>query len=113
MKIGIDTSDLMAYSKQLERAEKTTTPTIAVSLNQVGDGLVHVLATNLSKETGLALEQVRGLMQVKRATRNDLNYDVTVNNRLLEDDPTTLEGRRESTDFGTRDRARLSSSSRE
>ena len=100
MKIGVDARDLATYSAKLERAEKATTPALATSLNDVGDGLVVVLATNLSRETGLAVEQVRGLMQVKRATRNSLNYDVIVNNRLLEDDPSTLEGRRESRDFG-------------
>jgi hypothetical protein len=101
MKIKIDAKDVIAYAEKLDRAEKATKPAISVGLNEVGDGLVSVLATNLAKETGLGVEQVRGLMQVKRATKNNLNYDVIVNNRLLEDDPTTLEGRRESRDFGT------------
>jgi len=101
MKIKIDTSAVEEYSRKLDRAEKATKPIISVGLNEVGDGLVSILARDISKETGLAVEQVRGLMRVKRATKNDLKYDIVVNNRLLEDDPTTLEGRRESRDFGT------------
>lgn len=101
MKVKIDASEILAYAKKLEKAKNATTPTLAVGLNEVGDGLVATLATSLAKDTGLAVEQVRGLMQVKRATKTNLNYDVIVNNRLLEDDPTTLEGRRESRDFGT------------
>jgi len=100
MKIGVDTSDLLSFVRRLGKAKEATTPALAVSINEVGDGLVAVLATNISNDTGLGLEQVRGLMLVKRATRNDLAYDVIVNNRLLEDDPSTLEGRRESRDFG-------------
>jgi len=100
MKIGVDTSDLLSFVRRLGKAKEATTPALAVSINEVGDGLVAVLATNISNDTGLGLEQVRGLMRVKRATRNDLAYDVIVNNRLLEDDPSTLEGRRESRDFG-------------
>jgi len=100
MKIGVDTSDLLSFVRRLGKAKEATTPALAVSINEVGDGLVAVLATNISNDTGRGLEQVRGLMRVKRATRNDLAYDVIVNNRLLEDDPSTLEGRRESRDFG-------------
>jgi hypothetical protein len=84
----------------LTRAKETTTPAISVGLNEVGDGLVSILTGNIAKETGLDVEAVRGLMRVKRATKNDLSYDVIVNNRLLEDDPSTLEGKRESRDFG-------------
>jgi hypothetical protein len=100
MKIEIDTSDLKDYIAKLEKTAKAIPTTMVAGMNVVGDGLVAVLATNLSKETGLAVEQVRGLMRVKRARGSDLSYDVIVNNRLLEDDPTTLEGRRESRDFG-------------
>jgi hypothetical protein len=102
MKIAVDASDLTAYAEKLTTAEKTTKPAIMVGLNEVGDGLVSVLSTSLSRDTGLPVEQVRGMIRVKRATRNDLAYDVIVNNRLLEDDPSTLEGRRESSDFGKR-----------
>jgi len=102
MKIAVDASDLNKYADKLARAEKSTTPTIMVGLNEVGDGLVSVLSTSLSRDTGLAVEQVRGMITVKRATKTDLSYDVVVNNRLLEDDPSTLEGRRESSDFGRR-----------
>ena len=102
MKFGVDVSDLLRTTRRLDEAARQTKPALAKSINEVGDGLVSILATQFSKETGLALEQVRGLMRVKRATRNDLNYDVVVNNRLLEDDPITLEGRRESSDFGQR-----------
>jgi Prophage minor tail protein Z (GPZ) len=101
MKIAIDTSGLEAYVAKANKVdENVIQPTLAVSLNTVGDGLLSLMATNFSKETGLAVEQVRGLMRVKRATKNDLSYDVIVDNSLLEDDPRTLEGRRESRDFG-------------
>jgi hypothetical protein len=102
MKIAVDASDLNNYSRKLTKAEQGTTPSLMVGLNEVGDGLVSVLSTSLSRDTGLAVEQVRGMITVKRASKNSLSYDVIVNNRLLEDDPSTLEGRRESRDFGTR-----------
>ena len=100
MKIKVNFDDVIEYAKRLTRAKETTTPAISVGLNEVGDGLVSILTGNIAKETGLDVEAVRGLMRVKRATKNDLSYDVIVNNRLLEDDPSTLEGKRESRDFG-------------
>lgn len=100
MKIEIDTSELQAYIAKLDKAQKSVTPNLATSMNTIGDGLVALLSTSLANETGLAVEQVRGLMRVNRATKNSLRYDVIVNDRLLEDDPSTLEGRRESRDFG-------------
>ena len=102
MKFGVDVSDLRRTMRGLDESSRKTKPALAKSINEVGDGLVSIVASNLARDTGLALEQVRGLMRVKRATRNDLSYDVIVNNRLLEDDPITLEGRRESSDFGKR-----------
>jgi hypothetical protein len=100
MKVGIDLSDLLKFTKKIEDVDKVTKPVIAQSINTIGDGLITVLAAKLSKDTGLAIEQVRGLMTVKRATRNDMDYEITVKSELLEDDPMTLEGRRESRDFG-------------
>jgi hypothetical protein len=100
MRIKVDYSAVMNYIAKLSKAEEITTPAISVGLNEVGDGLITVLASNIARETGLGVEEVRGLMQVKRATKNDLNYDITVDGRLLEDDPRTLEGKRESRDFG-------------
>jgi hypothetical protein len=101
MKFGIDYDDLIKFTKKLETGEeKVSQPFIVNGLNVVGDGLISVLATKLAKDTGLAIEQVRGMMRVKRATRNDMDYDIAVDNDLLNDDPMTLEGRRESRNFG-------------
>jgi hypothetical protein len=100
MKIEIDTSGLKEYIAKADKAENVIQPTLSASLNTVGDGLLSLMATNFSKDTGLSVEQVRGLMRVKRATKRDLTYDVIVDNKLLEEDPSTLEGRRESRDFG-------------
>lgn len=100
MKIGVDTRDLVRFIGRMDEASKKTTPALAKSINEVGDGLISILASNLANDTGLSVSQVRGLMRVKRATKADLKYDIIVNNRLLEDDPSTLEGKRESRDFG-------------
>lgn len=100
MKIKVNYDDVIKYAEKLSKASEITTPAISVGLNEVGDGLITLLASNLAKDTGLGVEEVRGLMQVKRATRTDLNYDISVDSRLLDDDPITLEGKRESRDFG-------------
>lgn len=101
LKLGIDTSELLEFSKRVSNAAKVTKPVLAAGLNDVGDELVAVIATSLAKQTGLGLEVVRGLMRIKPAKRSDLAYEVKVDSRLFERGAgRKLEGERESTDFG-------------
>ena len=107
IKLNIDTSELLDFVKHLKKAAKVTKPVLAVGLNDVGDSLVSLLAVNLTKTTGLLLEEVRGLFKVKRAKVSDLTFDVMINPELLEEGARRLEGGRESTDFGKMDPNRL------
>ena len=101
LKLGIDTSALIDFSKRVEKATRVTKPVIAAGLNDVGDELVATIATSLAKQTGLGLEVVRGLMRVKPAKRSDLAYEVKIDPRLFERGAgRELEGQRESLDFG-------------
>ena len=101
LKIGIDASALGNISKRVENAAKVTTPIIAAGLNDVGYELVATIAMSLSKQTGLGLEVVRGLMNVKPANKSNLAYEVHIDPRLYEREAgRKLEGGRESTDFG-------------
>ena len=102
--LSVDTSDLIKFANRMESAAKTTGPIITASLNEIGDQVLSLVATNLTKQSGLTLEQVRGMIKVKRASRNDLAYELTIQRELTEgDDIRKLEGKRESTDFGKRD----------
>jgi hypothetical protein len=100
--VKIEAPDMMAFTNKLDKMSKATNPAIAVGLNEIGDGLLAVLSNNLAKETGLAVEQVRGLINIKRAKSNSLRYEVTIKKGLLEGDAGKLEGKRESDDFGKR-----------
>jgi hypothetical protein len=104
--LNIDTSNLMDFTRRLAAAQRVTNAAVAASLNEVGDGMVAVMATNIAKTTGLEIEQVRGLMKVKRATRSNLTYELDINPRLTQE-ATGLEGRRESKDFGKREPGQL------
>jgi hypothetical protein len=102
--LSVDTSDLLKFARKMEDTAKTTGPIITTSLNEIGDQVLSLVATNLTKQSGLTLEQVRGMIKVKRASRNDLAYELTIQKELEEgDDVRKLEGKRESTDFGKRD----------
>jgi hypothetical protein len=105
--IKVDTKELLDFVNQTIKATKVTKPVLAVGLNDVGDSMVAVLATNLSKTTGLSLEEVRGLFNVKRARRDNLAYEVRIDPELLEEGARKLEGGRESSDFGKYDPTRL------
>jgi Prophage minor tail protein Z (GPZ) len=85
------------YSEQIPKA-------LAGGLNEIGDQVVSLVAAKLAASTGLALEQVRGLMKVKRAKNKALTYEVSINAGLLEGkgEAEKLEGKRESVDFGSR-----------
>lgn len=102
--IGIDASDLADFAKRLENAQKLTKPVLADGLNEIGDQLISLIATDVQKKTGLTIEEVRGLMTVSRANRNDLAYEVTMKQRVLGTPPSGQEPEPlgESKDFGTR-----------
>ena len=103
IKIAVDTSELVEFAKKAGKVEKATKPALITGLNLLGDHLVSVLSRNLQKQSGLALEQVLGLLKVNRADPGDIAYEVTINRRLLEKDVKTLEGQREVREFGTKD----------
>jgi hypothetical protein len=97
----VDTKALLAYSNRIKSAARVTSVAAAGGLNHVGDGLVSSLSVSLAKQTSLSLEQVRALLKVKRATRNDLHYEISVSNDLLSEGKSrTLEGKREKNEFG-------------
>jgi len=99
LKLAVDTSELVTFVKSIEKAQKLTTPLIANGLNEVGDGITSLIALSLSKQTGLALEQVRGAVDVRRASGSNLRYEIKIDPDLMGDDPSTLEGKRERSDF--------------
>lgn len=98
IKIGIDTSELVEFVGALSKAQKLTTPLIAAGLNEVGDSLSSLIAQSLSKQSGLPLEQVRGVMDIRRASRGNMNYQIKVDPDLMAGEP-QMEGGREKTDF--------------
>jgi len=98
MKINIDTGELADFTKALDNAQKLTKPLIAAGLNEVGDSVSALIATSLSKQSGLPLEQVRGVMDIRRASRSNMSYEIKVDPDLMEGKP-GIEGGRERTDF--------------
>jgi hypothetical protein len=108
LNIGFNTESLDKFAdsfdaKTKEFAEKAP-QALAGGLNEIGDQVVALVASKLSASTGLGLEQVRGLMKVKRAKNKALTYEVSINAGLLEGktEAEKLEGKRESVDFGSR-----------
>jgi hypothetical protein len=103
IKIDVDTDALAAFAKRLENVEKLTKPILALGLNEIGDGLVSVMATDLVKQTGLGLEEVRGMIKISRANRSSLSYDITIKPELLQSQRgKQLEAKRADWDFGRR-----------
>jgi hypothetical protein len=102
LRINVDVQELIDLSKKLTQAAKVTSTAISIGLNEVGDQVLAALAVDLTRDTGLALEQIRGLIKVRRSTKNRLEYEMTINEHLLERELTKLEGKRESKDFGDR-----------
>jgi len=101
LRVGINTDELIKTSNRLAKVEKVTKPLIASGLNDIGDELVVTIATGLAKQTGLGLEAIRGLLNVKPARANNLAYEVHIDPRLYEREAgRKLEGMRESSDFG-------------
>ncbi len=100
--LKIDTTALMQFANRAKAVAKITNPLLAIGVNTVGDGVVAMVATQLQQRTGLSLEQVRGLIRVRRASRASLKYEVHVDQRLLNETVDTLAGQREIREFGKR-----------
>lgn len=100
--LKVDATALLLFANRAAKVSKITTPLLVVGVNTVGDGVVAIVAKSLQERTGLTLEQVRGMMRVKRASKGSLGYEVTVNKRLLTEDVDTLGGQREIREFGKR-----------
>lgn len=103
LKIEVDATDLIKFANRAAKVESATTPLIADSLNKIGDGVVSIMAQRMQRQTGLELEKVLGLIKVERAERNDLEYEIRINQGLVEREFRTLEGQREVREFGTED----------
>ena len=101
VKFKLDVRELVQFAKRAVAVEKTASAIMANDLNDIGDQVVATMSLKVVRESGLSLEQVRGLMRVKRATRRNLVYEIKMDRAVLED-PASLEGRRENTDFGKR-----------
>ena len=102
LNLKVDTSALLKFAARTATASKMTKPVLAAGVNSMGDRVVSLIATTLTQSTGLTLEQVRGMIKVKRASRDRMNYEVIVSKRLMTEKVDTLAGQREIRDFGTR-----------
>jgi len=100
--LKIDATALVRFANRAEKVSKITTPLLVVGVNTVGDGVVSIVAQTLQERTGLTLEQVRGMIRVRRAAKGNMGYEVTVNKRLMTEDVDTLGGQREIREFGKR-----------
>lgn len=100
--LKVDATALLRFSKVAGAAGKMTTPMLTAGVNVLGDGVVAELAQSLVQQTGLSLEEVRGLMKVKRASRGDMKYEVTMDKQLFAEDVESIQGQRDVRDFGRR-----------
>lgn len=102
LNLKVDAEALLRFAKLAAGVEKITQPLLTAGVNTLGDGVVSELAQSLVQQTGLSLEQVRGLMTVKRASRSNMKYEVKVDKQLFAEDVESIEGQREVRDFGKR-----------
>ena len=94
MRIAIDPIDLGKFNKKIDDLAKQTNLALSKSINKAGDDLVALLISDLSMKTRLDTEQVRRNVSVKRASKGNLAYSITIKNKIL-DEPETIEGKRE------------------
>jgi hypothetical protein len=107
LKINVDFQELIDLSEKLTKAVKNTPTALSIGLNEVGDQVLSTVALDLSKETGIDLESIRGLVKVRRSTKNRLEYEMTINENLLARELKKIEGKRTSEDFGKRNPGQL------
>jgi hypothetical protein len=76
LRINVDTSDLLKWSRYMNRIPKKTGAAIARGLNTVGDNIVHNAAQAMAETTGLDPNDIIELIEVKKATADDLKWSM-------------------------------------
>lgn len=72
--LNVDTSDLLKWSRYLNRVPRKFPAAIARGLNTVGDNIVHNAARIMSEATGLDPNDIFEMIEVKKATPTDLSW---------------------------------------
>lgn len=85
MKIRIDGKDLLRWSQRLDTKHRRVRGAMVSSLNFIGDKMVNEMAQDLGQQTGLNPEVLRTKIRVKRATRDDLTYNINAHRALLDE----------------------------
>lgn len=102
MRLDIDVSDLMRFSRTISRRSQVSQAAITRALSQVGDGVVNQVARSLSQETGLHQEEVMALIKVRKSKNY---YDIIMPKSLVEPGEQPFGGKRKVTtkrgDFAT------------
>lgn len=84
MKLNIDASDLLRFTRVAEKIERENKTAIARALNSVGNGVVRELTFKMAKSHGVSPERVASLITTQQASANRHLFRISVKSGLPE-----------------------------
>ncbi|HEY6613492.1 MAG TPA: hypothetical protein VIZ32_03210 [Vicinamibacterales bacterium] len=85
-RISVNAADLLKWARYLDDVPKQTRPAIARAMNDYGRGVLDSTAAAIAEQTGLPVAEVRGQIDIKQATSNDLTWKMDASKVAKSDD---------------------------
>ena len=74
----VNAEELLRYARGMHEVPAKNTASIVRALNETGDAVAREIRMTIVMATGLTSEAARNLVQVSRATRSNLAYEIVV-----------------------------------
>jgi hypothetical protein len=76
MQFRVKADDLLRWARYLDEMPKRTRPAIARAINDYGAGVVDGTAQVIADQTGLAMHDIRSLIEIREATPDHLVWEM-------------------------------------
>lgn len=84
MNITVNAKSLLSWARFGEEAPKVTKRNLAKALNDFGSGIARATAMTVSRDTGLPIDQVSRMLEIRHATSNNLFWEMDAS-RVIDD----------------------------
>jgi hypothetical protein len=74
--LEVDTAELLKFTRYMQNIPKRTGAAIARGLNTVGENMVREMIKFQAEQTGLDENELAALVEVKKATPDDLSFEM-------------------------------------
>jgi hypothetical protein len=74
--LRVKAQDILKWARYLDQVPRQTRPAVARAINEYGDSVVESTAQAIAGRTGLDAHEIRSLIEIKRATPDNLTWEM-------------------------------------